>query len=134
MTISEHEAQCAVIEWCRWKQARYPVLSFIFAVPNGAKLPYKKSAGGKRYSPQAIKLLKEGLLPGVPDLFLPVPMNGKHGLFIEMKVGKNKPSEEQLDFIQFVGSLGYEAIVCFGSDAAVEAIADYLEIPANDRW
>lgn len=40
-----------------------------------------------------------GLKSGVPDICLPVPSNGFHGLYIELKFGANKATEKQEDFM-----------------------------------
>lgn len=130
---SEHEAQCAAIEWAMWHENRYPGLRWLHANLNGAKLPYRKTRSGKRYSPEAIKLKKEGLKNGVSDLFLPVPRNGYCGLWIEMKVGNNKPTEEQREFIADMNEQGFLAIVAWGSSYAIACIATYMNIP-KDEW
>jgi hypothetical protein len=133
-TLSEHDSQVAVIEWCRWHAVRYPCLAWIFAIPNGAKLPYTRSRNGTRYAPQALKLKAEGMLSGVADLFLPAAFGGYYGLFVEMKVGRNTPSEEQLAFIRYALSAGYQASVCYGTEEAVDTIANYIGVPVGERW
>lgn len=124
--LSEHQAQALVIEWADWMVGQCPGLKWLFAVPNGAKLPYGKNKRGGRYAPQAVKLLKEGLRPGVSDLFLPIACHGFHGLFIEMKVGNNKPTETQLLFLRDMNEQGYLAVVCWGPDQAILTIKCYL--------
>ncbi len=119
--MSEHGEQVALIHWARAKG-----LDTLFAIPNGAKLPYTRGANGRRYSRQALILLDEGMLPGVCDLFLPIPMNEFHGLFIELKDGKNKATPEQESFIAAMLVAGYQALVCHGADAAIAAIKGYL--------
>ena len=47
----------------------------------------------------AANLKKEGVKRGVPDICLPVSRGKYHGLYIEMKAGKNKPSKEQKEWI-----------------------------------
>lgn len=130
---NEHQAQSAVIEWCTWHERVCPQLKWIFATVNGAKLPYRKTRSGKRYSPEAIRLKSEGLKPGVSDLFLPVPKNGYCGLFIEMKVGSNKPSEDQIVFTHDMNENGYLALTVWGSENAIATIATYMGIP-KDEW
>ena len=44
--MSEHSEQRVVIEW-----ARLSGLHWLFAIPNGAKLPYIRDAKGRRFSP-----------------------------------------------------------------------------------
>jgi hypothetical protein len=124
--MSEHEHQVAVVEWARYNTRNDWRLGLLFAIPNGSKLPYFKNTKGKRVAPQAIKLLREGLLPGVCDLFLPAPNMGFNGLFVEMKYGNNKPSDEQIYFIDSVRKLGYKAEICYDADVAIEIIFGYL--------
>lgn len=126
--MNEHDEQALVIAWAEREAALYPELNLLFAVPNGAKLPYAKDRRGRRYSPQAQKLKKEGLRAGVPDLCLPVARQGFHGLFIEMKIGKNKPSAAQVAFLDELARQGYYATVCWGAVDAIAAIRAYLEI------
>ncbi len=109
-SVSEHSEQCTVIEYCRLR--RYPV----FAIPNG----------GSRNKAEAARLKAEGVSAGVPDLFLPVPNKSHHGLFIEMKVGRNRPSPAQDNWLALLRKNGYDAQVCYGADAAIAVIDDYM--------
>lgn len=104
------------------------MLSLIYAIPNGAALTRKQDKKGKWYSPQANKLLAEGLRPGVPDLCLPVPRKDYCGLYIEMKAGRNKPTEEQEAFLNALAGQGYLAVVCWGWDDARRTLCEYLDI------
>lgn len=108
---SEHEEQAAVVKW-----ARKNGLDLLFAIPNG----------GYRSMSEAKRLSKEGVQAGVPDLFLCVPRNGKHGLFIEMKAMKGKVSPLQKVWLEVLNKQGYEAVVCHGAEAAIEVIKKYL--------
>lgn len=72
------------------------------------------------------KLKAEGVSAGVPDLFIPIPKQGYHGLFVEMKVGKNRTSPEQDEWLALLRKNGYRAAVCYGADAAIKTIDDYI--------
>ena len=116
---TEHQEQAKVIQWCNLQKGKYPVLDLIFAIPNGTN----KSITAR------VKFKAEGLKSGVPDLFLPVPSGGYHGLFIEMKRTKGSyASTEQLDWIEKLRAQGYDAVMCKGGDAAIEKIKEYLGI------
>lgn len=82
-----------------------------YAVPNGAKTPGRKVKDKfgkeKRVSLEAIKLLREGLLPGVADYFIAKPCGGFHGCYIEFKFGDNTQSKAQKQFQESVESEGY---------------------------
>lgn len=114
---TEHQEQVKVIHWWRHACKAYGVPEYaLFAVPNG----------GSRGMIEAANLKAEGVRPGVPDLFLAVPRGGLSGMFIEMKAIKGRASPEQTDFIASASLRGYRAEFCFGGDAAIKAIADYL--------
>jgi len=138
MTYSnEHEEQAAVIQWARFSSGIYPDLAWLFAVPNGAKLPFKNVIGRggktKRFSPEAVRLKAEGLLPGVADLFLPAPRGRYHGLFVEMKHGDNTLSDEQQAFLEAMLDRGYLAMACWGADQAIQEIERYLHLPTGAK-
>jgi len=78
---------------------------------------------------------EEGVRSGVPDIFLPVvkmdlKINDPHiygGLWIEMKVGKNKPSEQQKWWMEKLQEQRYVTVVCYSAEEAIEQIQDYLK-------
>ena len=72
-------------------------------------------------------LKRMGVKKGVADFFLAVAAKGCFGLWIELKVGKNKPTKEQVEFIGRKNSRGYKADVAYGFDEAKEIIMDYLK-------
>lgn len=73
-------------------------------------------------------LLKSmGVKRGVSDVFLAIPQNGKNGLWIELKVGKNKPTKSQIAFSERKKMRGYETSFCWGCEAAKVVLLDYLK-------
>lgn len=64
-----------------------------------------------------------GYMKGCPDLFLPLPNNKFHGLFIELKNGTKgtNVSDNQKEWIQDMNELGYFAIV-------IRSISDFKEL------
>jgi hypothetical protein len=71
---------------------------------------------------------KMGVVKGVPDYFLCQPSDCFHGLFIEMKRKKGgKLSQEQKDWIELVKSKGYEAVVCYGAEEAIDIVDNYVK-------
>jgi hypothetical protein len=116
--MSEHSEQVALIEWCNLAKNEYPELEWIFAVPNG----------GHRHPLTAMKLKREGVKAGVFDLFLPCALGGFHGLFIEMKYGKNKLTDAQREFEWFVSAKGYCTCVCWSWIEAKKQIELYLSL------
>ncbi len=113
MKITEHQEQVMLIKWFRLAFPKH----IIFAIPNG----------GARHIVAAVKLKAEGVLAGVPDLFLMVPKGEWHGMFIEMKAKTGKVSDSQKEFINNAKEMGYLAVVCFGFDEAKTAITNYLQ-------
>ena len=114
----QHESaeQRALIEWCGREARNHPELSLIFAIPNG----------GRRDARTGQMLKLEGVRAGVPDLMLPVARRNFHGLFIEMKHGKNKQTAAQLDWAVQLMRQGYHVALCYGWIEAKELIEAYL--------
>ena len=73
-TPHEDREQEAVIQWAFYEAGRLPGVDLIYAIPNG----------GSRNKIEAAHLKRQGVKAGVPDLFLPVARQGKHGLYIEI--------------------------------------------------
>ena len=70
---------------------------------------------------------RQGMKPGVSDICLPYAAGGYNNLYVELKVGNNKATEEQLVFIDAINRIGGRAIIAYGSDAAIEVIKAYLD-------
>lgn len=122
---SEATEQIRVIDWSRWRENKYPELKLLHHVPNG----------GSRNKMEAQNLKREGVKSGVPDLVLPVARKGFHGLYIEMKFGKNKTTTEQEEWLIALRKQGYKTAVCYGAEEAIPLIMNYLEMekePFND--
>lgn len=115
--MSEHQEQVALFQAlalhdeCRW----------IFAIPNG----------GLRSKTTAVNLRNEGVKKGVWDLFCCYPRNGFHGMYVEMKFGKNKLTPEQVEFGEFVAEQGYKTFVAYDWQTAYNAIMDYMGLESK---
>jgi hypothetical protein len=104
---SEHQEQAGFVQWFRAKWPRV----LIFAIPNG----------GKRTISTARNLKLEGVVPGVPDLFIPA-----WGIWIEMKRQHGgRLSPEQIEMINYLESIGHRVIVGHG---AADASAKLLSV------
>jgi hypothetical protein len=111
---SEHEEQAALIAWCD----AHPIAKNIFSIPNGANKSFASAAKFKR----------EGLRPGIPDLFLPVACRGFHGLFIEMKRRRfANVTFQQGAWQAALVHQGYHCVICYGADEAIAVIQGYLK-------
>ncbi len=118
---TEANYQQQVVEWARWahRSGKYPNLDLLHCSLNGVKL-----------SGTQAKIAKgQGMLSGVPDLFLPVPIGGYHGLFIEMKSDKGRLSTNQTWFLSKVELLGYKIAVCYSANEAIKTIENYYFVP-----
>ena len=62
----------------------------------------------------------------MPDITLPVPRGDHHGLYIELKVGKNKPTELQQEWLDKLAGQGYCTRIAYGWEDARDCIMEYL--------
>lgn len=118
MKITEHDEQVRIFAWASYLEIQIPKLKMMFHIPNG----------GHRYKAVAVKMKAEGVKAGVPDIFLAYPSGDYHGLFIEMKVGRNKTTDHQNEWIYRLNEAGYLAVVCYGFEEAKREILDYLGV------
>ena len=112
--MTEHQLQVQCVTWFKLAYNN----KLIFAIPNG----------GKRNIGTAIKLKKEGVLAGVPDLFVPEPTKYYSGLFIEMKNGKQGTiSDNQKIIIPQLSLRGYMVEVARSFEEFQDIINWYLK-------
>jgi len=106
---SEHDEQVGFINWFR---AKYPQV-LIFAIPNGEK----------RAITVAKRLKMEGVVRGIPDLFIP-----QWTLWVEMKrISGGRLSPEQRAMIVYLEGIGQKVIVGKGAADASRQILEFLK-------
>jgi hypothetical protein len=106
---SEHSEQVGFINWFR---SQYPEI-LIFAIPNGEK----------RAISVAKRLKMEGVVRGVPDLFIPA-----WNLWIEMKrVSGGRLSTDQKQMISYLENIGHTVIIGKGATDASQNIRKFME-------
>jgi hypothetical protein len=69
---------------------------------------------------------REGIQPGVSDLFLSVPRHTFHGLYLEAKHGKGRQSDHQKAFQAAVTEEGYLYVLFSTFEAFQTIVTDYL--------
>lgn len=106
---SEDAEQEAVVEYC--DLLHIPIVH----IPNE----------GKRSLSYAARMKRMGLRSGFPDLLVPLARGGYHGLFIEMKYGKNKTTKEQKEWLERLSAEGYACAVCYNASEAIKTIESY---------
>jgi len=114
MKCTEHQIQSSFFQWIRI--ARKDLEPYIFAIPNG----------GLRSKWAGAKLKREGLKPGVFDIFIAIPNARWHGLWLEFKAGKNKLTDNQIIFMNNMVKNNYECAVCYSFEAAKAFLEIYL--------
>jgi len=107
----EAEEQIKLVVWLRkeniWHQAS----------PNARKRPSK----------QGDRLKQLGMSPGFPDVEIPVPRGGYHGLYIELKpLEGGRIQDNQLAWQAYLRSQGYCSEIIRGFEAARDFVIKYL--------
>lgn len=104
----EHEEQVGFINWFR---REFPGV-LVFAIPNG----------GKRSVVTARKLKMEGVIAGIPDMFIPA-----WDLWVEMKrVRGGRVSPEQAEIHAYLRSIGDTVIVGKGAEDASRQVRKFI--------
>ena len=114
---TEAQEQEILFRWAKLSTRKYPQLALMYAIPNG----------GWRHKLTAVKMKREGVKPGVPDICLPVARAGFNSLYIELKRKTGgKLSTEQKTFLSGLNDNGNLAVVCKGWEEARVLIEAYL--------
>ena len=114
----EDRLQIAVMDYLR---LQYPNVLAIHVANERATSPM-----------QGALLKRKGVTAGVPDVLVfrqKETLQGIilwHGLAIELKVGKNKPTDRQREMIERFLDAGWATYVCYSFDEAKQAIDDYF--------
>lgn len=111
----EHDMQVFCVRWFR----RNYKGEIIFAIPNGGRRMYR----------EAVRLKAEGVLAGVPDLFVSAARGCYHGLYLEMKSLSGRVSDVQKEVITSLMSHGYRVEVCKSIEMFKLAVDDYFQRP-----
>lgn len=116
--MSEFAEQSALFTWARLPavRAKYPGIDLLEGSMNGVKLT-KAQAG---------KAKAAGMLTGSHDIKLPVSRGPYIGLSIELKYGKNKPTEQQLWYGGRLQQEGWRVEYAWSWTEARDVIVQYL--------
>ena len=112
---TEHQEQ---VDFVKWFRVAYPDV-LIFAIPNG----------GYRSRVTASRLKAEGVVKGIPDLYIPA-----WNLWVEMKRTKGgSVSPDQKSMMEYLEKYcRHQTIVAKGSDHAQEQIAHFVQ--RLEKW
>ena len=122
--VSESKHQVTLFQWSKLNERKYPELRWLHSVNNAPKLG--KTADIKTRQIRGAQMNREGRKKGVFDICLPVKRVPYSGLYIEMKVGKNKLTEEQEEFKTFVEEQDFKTAICYDWKTASEILEEYL--------
>lgn len=114
----EEIEQISLFRWAEFAENKYPELKLMYHVPNE----------GKRSALTGSRLKQAGLKPGVPDIVLPVARGGYIGLYIELKYGSNKTTENQKDWLRDLRDQNHLTAVCYGWEQAKDLIESYMKL------
>lgn len=121
---SESAEQQALFRWAKVQSGKYPVLRWMYHVPNEGKRSYKTGS----------RMRAEGLKSGVPDICLPCARGAYHGLYIELKRRKKGTvTDNQKSWIAALDKAGYRAVVCKGWEEAAHEIIGYLTLKEGEK-
>jgi len=121
----EDDLQKSIIQWSKLYRLpsgpdiedRSVLFDYLFAIPNG----------GNRNIREAARLKAQGVKSGVHDLMLNIARGPYHGLDIELKIGKNKLSKNQVTWGVKMMKAGRMVQVCYSLDEFMVLIKEFLD-------
>ena len=113
----EKDLQKACINWTWYNYSK----KHFWHTPNG----------GTRNKREAVELKKQGVKPGVSDIIFADMSRGFSGLVIELKAKKNKPTEDQIKFLNEMAKRGRKCVVAYSREAYEDAVNWYFNGAIN---
>lgn len=117
----ERDLQQAFMAWTLEARQQHPELNLFIHIRNEGMDHVAARRAFKRL----------GVKRGVPDLFLPVPRGGRHGLWLELKSPTGRLSPEQKMWRDALIAQGYAWEVAWTFDAAVTITLGYIMSPGE---
>lgn len=117
--MGRQEETAIQITLVQWFKMAYPGRLISSSSHAGLKMDGRSGALAK----------KLGYHAGWPDLTIPYPRGGFHGMYLELKTHEGKVSEHQEETLRLLRGIGYNAIVARGFDEAVRAVNRYMLLP-----
>jgi len=120
--LIESKLQSDIVQDVRSLYLRWPCVTWLHAVPNG----------GSRHYLEAVRLKREGVKPGIADLFLPAPAFDADGhirycgLYLEVKTAKGRLSTPQKAFRDYCEKSHYKYVVVRTRREGFLAVVEYL--------
>ena len=119
MRSEESKHQTTYFDVLRLNEKRLPQLRWIHASMNGASASSAAAAAQRK---------AQGQKKGVADVFIPVPMRGYHGFWIELKIKPNRLTPDQVQFLEDQQDMGYKTAVAWSVDEMIEMTEQYLRV------
>lgn len=112
----KHEEYIMQVQVCEWSR-------------QNTDLPFFATFNERKCNPaEAERLRRGGRIAGVPDLIYFRSNKTHHGLYIELKFGKNKCSPAQISFHNRLVAEDYAVYVCYSSDEAILVIKNFYSL------
>ena len=120
MRHNEAELQRACVLWFNMQHPK--LYGLLYSSLNGMHTTFTQASAAKA----------EGMIAGVADLTLSVARHGYHGLFVELKNGKQgRQSQAQKEWQKKVEAQGYRYVVIRDFYTFRRAIESYLDDSAQ---
>lgn len=116
----EHYDQVTIFDY--FHRHDLQIYDHLYAIPNG----------GHRSKKTAAAMEAEGAKRGYPDMGLEIAAGVYHGMRIEQKHGKRKPSEEQARWLRRLSSMGYYVVLSFSPDETISIIKRYVALKPGE--
>jgi len=120
---TESQVQKAFFQQVRMLQPANDVWEMVMATPN-------QDTGNENYR---MNMANEGMAAGFPDISVLLPRMPFHGLYIELKVGRNKPTKKQIAWLYRLQRKGYLAVCIRTYDwfKLFEFVSEYIDGKEN---